>query len=400
MTTRRVAFLLNSLVIGGAETQALELARHLRPLGWEAVFLVMERRGALLDRVVAEGFTVHSIHAEFHRPKRSPGFWKNLLRCVLRIQRHCRHEHCHVLQSFLFWENVLAVPAAVLSPQIRAVVTCRLQLGTHKEGRPHYQPIENLCNAFTGAVVANARSVARDCLRRERHLRGRLRVIHNGVDHERFSRAAPADADALFPRETARAFTVACVANLRAIKRHDVLVRAVGEAVRQGANVRAVLVGENRGEEAALRALAGELGIAGRVAFTGGVADPAPWYAAADACALTSDHEGLPNGVLEAMAAGRPVLATAVGGIPELVVEGRTGHLVPAGDWRALAERMVELAGDRDRARRMGEAGRRRARRRFSNERLAGEHAALYQALLETGRPPKRSRGTAPAAGN
>src|SRR5262249_25160469 len=108
---------------------------------------------------------------------------------------------------------------------------------------------------------------------------------------------------------------------------------------------------------------------------------------ALDLLALTSSQEGMPNTVLEAMAAGRPVVATNVGGCPELVVEGETGHLAPFGDSAFLARRMVELLSRPDRGRALGEAGRRRARSEFSVQAVVARSQALYLRLAARHHP-------------
>jgi glycosyltransferase involved in cell wall biosynthesis len=114
------------------------------------------------------------------------------------------------------------------------------------------------------------------------------------------------------------------------------------------------------------------------VRFFGELPQVADVLAALDLFVLPSRHEGLGVAVLEAMAAGIPIVASAVGGLPEAVDEGRTGLLVPPEDPRALGAAIAELAGDVDRARRMGVAGRARVLAEFSMERMAEAYEALY----------------------
>lgn len=131
-----------------------------------------------------------------------------------------------------------------------------------------------------------------------------------------------------------------------------------------------------------LEELADALGVAGRVRFLGEVNDVAARLLRADVFVLSSSSEGLPISVLEAMATGLPVVATAVGGLPELVEDGITGFLVPPGDHAALGAAIAELVGEPERRARMGAAGRARAEAQFSIDACRSAHLELYRRLL------------------
>ena len=132
----------------------------------------------------------------------------------------------------------------------------------------------------------------------------------------------------------------------------------------------------------ALEARAQELGLNGSVRFLGAVPQAARLIPHFDVFVLSSVWEGMSNSLLEAMAAGRPVVATRVGGNPEVVVDGETGLLVPPRDARALADATVRLLRDRELARRFGDAGRRRVESQFTLERMVHRMEDLYDDLL------------------
>jgi glycosyltransferase involved in cell wall biosynthesis len=134
-----------------------------------------------------------------------------------------------------------------------------------------------------------------------------------------------------------------------------------------------------------LARLAGELGIAGRVHFAGYQPQPERFFHAMDVFALTSRSEGMPLAVLEAWAAGVPVVSSRVGGIPELIEEGRTGFMFEAGDEAALATRLAGLLGNPQRARAVGEAGRSLVRSKFDVSVMAETYQRHYRELLGTG---------------
>lgn len=177
------------------------------------------------------------------------------------------------------------------------------------------------------------------------------------------------------------ALLVGIVARLVPIKAHEVFLEAAAQVARRLPQSRFLVVGDGA-RRAELETLAGRLGLDDRVRFLGWRRDLDRIYADLDVVALTSRNEGSPVSLIEAMAAGRPVVATRVGGVPDLVEDGVTGWLVPPGDPEALAEAMAALLADPDRRQAMGQAGRKRVIPAFSAERLLQDMDRLYTALL------------------
>jgi glycosyltransferase involved in cell wall biosynthesis len=161
------------------------------------------------------------------------------------------------------------------------------------------------------------------------------------------------------------------------IKNIALLMRAFAAAAQAVPDIWLVLAGDGP-TRAELESLADACGVGRRVRFLGWTEDLAALYATFDICALSSINEGTPVAIIEAMAAARAVVATAVGGVPDIVDDGRTGILVPSGDREALTAAIVRLAGDREKRLVMGAAARREAARRFSFERLVDDIERLY----------------------
>ena len=182
---------------------------------------------------------------------------------------------------------------------------------------------------------------------------------------------------------------VGIVARLVSIKAHEVLLQAAAELVRLVPQAHFVVVGDGK-RRAELGELTDRLGLTGRVHFLGWRQDLERIYADLDLVALTSRNEGSPVSLIEAMAAARPVVATRVGGVPDLVEDGVTGILVPPGDAGALTSAMHALLGDRERRRRLGAAGRQRVAAAFTTERLLEDMDRVYTRLL------RRQLGWAP----
>jgi glycosyltransferase involved in cell wall biosynthesis len=174
---------------------------------------------------------------------------------------------------------------------------------------------------------------------------------------------------------------IGTVGRLAALKRQDVLLR--GFARLRHPTARLLIVGDGPAREE-LVGLAAGLGVTDRVVFAGYRERPERALAAMDVFALTSDSEGMPLAILEAWAAGKPVVATRVGGVPELIADGRTGLLFPAGNDVALAQHLDRLLTDPSQATRLGAAGRETVRDRYDTRVMAGTYLGHYRDLLRS----------------
>ena len=185
----------------------------------------------------------------------------------------------------------------------------------------------------------------------------------------------------------AERFVVGWMGRMTGVKRTDDVLLAFKRLLESGTDACLCLVGDGPDREPTEQ-LAHDIGIVERCLFLGYQDDVAPFYAAFDALVLPSANEGTPVSAIEALAGGRPVVATRVGGVPDVVRDSVDGFLVERGDIDGLADRLGRLAGDPELARRMGEAGRKRMRERYSVERLVDDVDALYRKLLaEKGLP-------------
>jgi glycosyltransferase involved in cell wall biosynthesis len=171
------------------------------------------------------------------------------------------------------------------------------------------------------------------------------------------------------------------VSNFYPYKGHEELVDAASRIVPAFPNVVFLLAGRDSGTMEATRARVRERGIGGSVRFVGSRTDVPDLLRASDFFVHPSRTEGFSNAILEAMAAGLPVVACDVGGNPEAVVDGETGRMVPSRDAAAFASAIAELLADPEKRKAMGEAGRHRAAERFSLDRMVGEMESLYDSL-------------------
>jgi glycosyltransferase involved in cell wall biosynthesis len=223
--------------------------------------------------------------------------------------------------------------------------------------------------------VAVARAVADQLIGSFHVPSDRVEVIHNGIPVERFAGTTDRPRD-----DGDRRPTVLTVARLDAQKGLGFLLEAIASIP----DARLLLAGDGE-ERAALHERAVRLGVSERIAFLGHRTDVPELLARCDLLVLPSLYEGFPLVVLEAMAAGRPVVATAVGGTPEAVVDGVTGHLVPPGDVTALANAIRSVLSDPVRREAMGSAGRERVTRLFSVETMVEGYRRAYERALGGG---------------
>lgn len=237
-----------------------------------------------------------------------------------------------------------------------------------------------LLNHRYDLVVAPSKAILDQLVRREGVERGRTRWLPNGVDCERFR---PIDrvsrlqgrAHAGLPAE---ACLIGCVARLVPVKRHQDLVAAFAVVAAAHPDARLVLVGGGPLEEP-IRLQVKRLGLDERVIFMGESRDMERLLPLFDAFALASSTEGMSNAILEAMACGLPVVATRVGGNPELVEPGRTGYLVPPLQPGELARALSDLLDCRERGERMGRAARQRAETAFALPTMIESFSSFYR---------------------
>jgi glycosyltransferase involved in cell wall biosynthesis len=341
--------------VAGGQIVALQLARAARDAGHE-VSLVSPSGGPFVERAQAEGFTTAVV----------PIGGALDLGSIARLRQRLRgvdvvHTHGH------FAVNVVARVAGRLAGA-RVLAHMHIENAFRAGPTRHLQiALDNATARLCFAIVAVS-DATRASLVRQGYPAARVVTVHNGIEA-----VAPAQ-----PVRPADGPTVLEVARLAEVKGQRVLLAALAKL-----DATAVLVGRDleRGGayERELRREAERLGVLDRVVFAGQRDDVPGLLAGCDVLCLPSSVEGLPLVVLEAMAQARPVVATAVGGTPELVVHGETGLLVPPGDAGALAAALDEVLGDPDLAHRLGEAGRRRVIESFSLSATTERVLGLYE---------------------
>jgi len=204
-------------------------------------------------------------------------------------------------------------------------------------------------------------------------------VIYNGIPTRQF---VSSKEQGITKKENENNITLLHVGRFAPQKNHLLLIEAFALAVKEYPSMKLWLVGDGPLRPAVEKAIV-KMGLERKVLFLGIRDDVRKLLADSDLFVLSSDYEGVPLAVLEAMAAGKPVVATAVGGVPELIEDGETGILVPPRNPEALAQGILRLAKDADLRQRMGKAAQERAQERFDISQTAREYEILYLRLLK-----------------
>ena len=379
----RVLRVIARLNVGGPALHAVLLTERLDPVRYQSRLVagrIGEAEGDYLDlRGRAPEGLVHvpALGRDVRGSRDWGAFW-SLVRLIREFRPHIVHTHtakAGALGRLAAW--VCRVPVVVhtyhghvfdgyFSPaKTRLVVAA-----------------ERLLARRAHALVAVTERVRRDVLARGIGREDTVVVVPLGLDLEALV-AAPGRRGELRRELGIGAGTplVGIVARLAAVKAHETFLEAARAIAHARPDATFLVVGDGE-RRAALEALAAGLGLGARVRFLGWRADLDRLYADLDVVVLTSKNEGSPVALIEAMAAGRPVVSTRAGGVEDVVTDGETGLLVPVGDSAAVARAILTLLDDPARAARLGTAARAAAVARFGSGRLVGDIDALYRRLL------------------
>jgi glycosyltransferase involved in cell wall biosynthesis len=350
-------------IVGGGEVSLLGLLEHLDRARWTPI-VVTPSEGAVAARCRSLGLSVHVVHLpSLRRPRPA------VIGAVLALRRLIRATDARLVHA----NGSRAMLYAGLAGRL-----ARRPVVWHVRVAEPELPLDTLLCALASAVIVNSRAVAR---RFPQARADTIHCIHNGVDLRRFSPRTPS-----VPLQAALGIpegapVVGSVGRFVPWKGYRVLLEAarIIDALLPG--VHWLLVGDGE-ERARLEAQVRALGLRSRVHFTGWREDVPEMLALCDLFVLPSFGEHFGRVLVEAMAMGKAVVATDAGGVPEIVVHGECGLLVPPGDPRALAEALLALLRDPVRADRLGRAGRRRTEAQFDIARHAEAVEAAYSQLV------------------
>jgi glycosyltransferase involved in cell wall biosynthesis len=380
MRKSRILFVIGTLDVGGAETQLVELASRIDRARFEPLVCCISSGGDLVDTLRDRG--VPTILLNFKRA--FPGFFgyvcsmPRMFRMVWRFWRLVRRERPDIIHGILLAAYIMGTFIGRLAGT-PIVIAGRRSLGLFKENKHLYLMLERLADRMTDLFIANSEAVRIDTLEREPVDASDIMVIYNGLDLTRFEGDPdPALVTELGLGDGPRAIVVS---NFIEYKGHEYFLRAWAGVLEVFPNAMVLLVGGGP-LRPHIERLAEQLNITRSVRFLGVRHDVPALLAVSEIYVHPSFQEGYSNSLLEAMAAGRAVIATAVGGNVEAVSEGVTGALVPPKDAPALQSAMLRLFSNPDVAREMGRRAKASVTARHEMGAMIRSYEAVYHRLL------------------
>jgi L-malate glycosyltransferase len=355
----KVFEMIGSFVRGGSERQGLQLAKSLAEDGSFQVFVgCLDRSGPLLEE---NKWLDRSEIPEF---KLNSFYDSNFIAQVYRCAAYLREHRIDVIHTHDFYTNIFGMVSGFLA-RVPARIASKRETFSKSERQ---MKIERQSFRLAHKIVCNAKAVEDFLINRGIPSRKSL-IIYNGLDMKAFSQTFP-PIDKIsrrygIPLEPSNRL-VTIVANIRSdVKNHSMFLRSAKTVADEFGSVEFVIAGEGELENV-YKEQAVSLGIRHKVHFIGACPDVPALLSISDVCVLSSRSEGFSNAILEYMAAGKPVVATRVGGAAEAVLEGETGYLVDSDDDRAMTRRITQLLRNPELAADFGKRGQQRAKEMFS----------------------------------
>lgn len=362
----RLALVITELEPGGAERCLVNLATRLDKQEFAPVVYSLRPRPPASKDLLVRQLAEAGVPAQFLDLTRQTQYFS----AIRHLARLLAEQQAEVVQTFLFHANVVGAQAARRAGVPFVCTGIRVA-----DPRRWRTTVERFATSKADRFVCVSQSVADFC-RARGFAEEKLVVIPNGIDVNRWKTAIPADLMEFGLPAGARAIVFA--GRLDEQKGLDDLVGALPAVLKQVANAHLLLVGDGP-RRFALHELAAKLGVAERVHFAGWQSEMPPIFAAAELVVLPSRWEGMPNVVLEGMAAGLPVMATRAEGVEELLGDAASEQVVPIGDRHGLADRICHILAHPALAKDLGKCNSTRASLHFGLDRMISRFAELYR---------------------
>jgi glycosyltransferase involved in cell wall biosynthesis len=368
-----ILYLITSTNVGGAEKALLQLIRNIDRRDFKLYVCSVKKPGTFAHTIALEADGFFSLNlAEQGGAAALIGFIPGVLRLIQLI----RGISPAILHCFLFRANILGRIAGRMAGVPVIISSVRVL----EAGSFFKNVLDRITSSLDDACIAVSEAARRYTIEHSGISPQKISTIYNGIDCQESCRESAFSRKALSLDE--HDIVLALIGRLHNQKGHRIVLNALPLILPEAPRVRLLFCGEG-GEEGSLRKLTDDLGLTPQVRFLGLVENAAQILPHIDILVLPSLWEGMPHVVLEAMAAGRPVVASRIAGLDELVVDGETGVLFSPGDPRSLAAALLKLIINRELARNMGAAARERVTKHFQLKTTLQETVRLYQQLLD-----------------
>lgn len=366
----KILFILPQFSTGGTEGDLLRLISRWRPKDIQLAIACLRKQGPLLPDFERLGVPI----VEF----RTPHSVRGRAQRVIALARFMRAESVSIAENMMGMTSLYGALAAGLA-RVPVVISNQRNMGYAMGTAGRRMALRLQMQYLSSHVIVNAEAIKKWLVSNGYCSEQKVAVMYCGIPldvspgqtGDQRKRLGLSEGD----------LVIGCVARLDPIKGLDNLLTAIPGILRHCPRARFVIVGDGP-ERGKLERMRGELGIGHALIFAGYREDPGDIIACCDICVQPSLSEGLPTSILEYMRAGRPVVATAVGGIPEVVVDQQSGFLVRPDDQEALSDRLVRLTMNPASRAQMGERGREIVRSRFDIRRVVRDYDMLYHELI------------------
>lgn len=363
-----VCYIIGQLGKGGAERQLYELIKGLNKKRFAPVVISLSQGGLWKDEI--QRLDVQVI--ELQRRKN----WE--FARLFRLYRLLKAMTPDIVHTFLFSANTYGRIAAILTTVPVIIASERNSVEAGKDKNRLWIYIDKFLARFTHGIICNTRNAAESLVNKHAFSANKVFAVHNGITAASFKMKNWLD-----HKEYSATKVVGTIGRLYPQKNHSLFLRMAKliSEKRGHEDVKFIIVGEGPLKNE-LKKHALELGIESRVEFAGMIDNVQDILYSMDVFVLSSDWEGLPNVVMEAMASGLPCVVTNVGGNPELVVDGETGYVVPTNGLEAMAQKVLCLLENEGLARNMGERGRKLMEEDFKMEKMIRKTEEIYERLM------------------
>jgi glycosyltransferase involved in cell wall biosynthesis len=362
-------------VMAGAEKNIYTLATNLKNKGFKSIVcclkggkikLFLEKEGIdILDLSVKKLYNFHGIKQ------------------IFKLIRYIKIEDMGLVLTYHESSDYIGFLIKVFTRI--PVISCRRDMGYKLKTRHIWA--YKFINIFFDRIITVSHAVKAVIVERENVSPNKLLPIYNGLDLSLYTNnTSNGDLKNSLKIDSANAI-VAMIGGSRKIKDHKTFFLAASIILKKFTNVKFLLVGHNNQEKGYsfkdIKKVSEELGISKNIIFAGARSDISDILSIIDISVLSSLSEGFSNTIVESMAAGKPVIATRVGGNPEAIIDGKTGILVPPQNPQALADAIMKLLNNEDLAKKMGKEGRKRAASLFSLDMMIDQYEALFKSILK-----------------
>lgn len=365
---RRILHLNNTSSIGGAEQVILNLTEFVnsdRFTSYVGVFREGELVSGLRKRNIRFLWLKESTQVYDYK------FLRNLIQIIKQNRIDLIHSHTWGMDFYAYWASkILKIPMITTVHNRYYIFEKWSRRFSYKVFISHIKKIIAVSQDIKNLLI-NALKLSPE----------KVELIYNGIDTHKFENKENLEDIRKELKLSRDELILGNVGNLREVKDHHTLILAFNKVSSLFPQVKLLIIGEGELKSNLLK-LCSELGLEKKVLFLGHREDVPSLLNLMDVFVLSSRLEGCSISILEAMASGKPVIATRVGGNPELMLEGKTGFLVPSAEPDKLAERIILLLKDENLRRKMGEEGKSRVKEKFSLERMIVNYEAIYSSIL------------------